>query len=193
MAQIAEPEARRIVSLVNLLIGRIEYVRLTGPEMDERVRRRYRTEVAELTGLDFEYLCTEGQRFPLSRLLRIFPALVAFSVWLQRIPIWIKDGCLLFGYPILVWRLKPTFVELDGSRAKFVTSFQDGTLLVSGNYNDPLPRPGIIRDFKVATLMETWNSHKARLSALESDGKSVDPGSNYATYLQTSARDRAVW
>ena len=123
----------------------------------------------------------------------IFPALAAFGVWLQRTPIWIKDGSILFGYPILVWRLKPTFVELDASHAKFVTSFQDGTLLVSGNYDDSMPRgPEILRQFEVGTLMDTWNNHKARVNAIESVGKQVDPRSDYTKYLQASARDRAA-
>jgi hypothetical protein len=123
VAQIAESEARRIMRFVHLLIGRVEYSELTAPEMDQRVRGRHQAEVAELRDLGFEYLGSEGQRFPLSRLLRVFPALVAFGVWIQRTPIWIKDGFIIIGYPILVWRLKPTFVELDASHAKFVTSF----------------------------------------------------------------------
>jgi hypothetical protein len=49
---------------------------------------------------------------------------------------------------------------------KFVTTFQNGTLLVSGNYDDPMPRgSGIVRQFNVGTLIETWNNHKARIHA----------------------------
>ncbi len=87
MAQIAESEARRIMRFVHLLIGPIEYFPLTSPVKDHKVRRRHQTEIAELTDFGFEYLCSEGQRFPLSRLLRVFPALVSFGVWLQRTPI----------------------------------------------------------------------------------------------------------
>jgi len=193
VAQISESEAQRIVSFVHLVLGPIEYLQISAPEMDQRIRRRHHAEIAELRGLGFEYLCSEGQRFPLSRLLRVFPALVAIGVWLQRTPIWIRDGSILFGYPILVCRLNPTFVELDASHAKFITSFQDGVLLVSANYADPMPRPGVLRQFKTGTLIETWNRHKARLKALESVGKRVDPRSDYETYLQASARDRAAW
>jgi hypothetical protein len=120
---------------VHLLVGDIEYHPLTSPVMDRRVRRRHQNEVAELTDFGFEYLCSEGQRFPLSRLFRVFPALVSFGVRLQSTPIWIKGRFVVFGYPIPRWRLKPSFVELDGSHANFMTIFQGGTLLVSGNYN----------------------------------------------------------
>ena len=194
VAQIAESEARKIMSFAHLLIGPIEYLPLTSPAADNRVRKRHQTEIAELTDSGFEYLCSEGQRFPLSRLLRIFPALVSFGVWRQRTPIWITDGFIVFGYPILRYRLKPSFVELDGSHVMFVTTFQDGTLLVSGNYEDPMPRgPGILRQFKAATLADTWNNHIARVHALESIDKQIDPRSDYATYAQASARDRAAW
>jgi hypothetical protein len=194
VAQISETEARKIMNFVHLLIGPIQYLPLTSPVMDHRVRRRHQTEIAELTDLGFEYLCSEGQRFPLSRLLRIFPAVVSFGAWLQRTPVWIKDGFIIFGYPLLRRRLQPSFVELDGSHAKFITTFQDGTLLVSGNYDDPMPRgPGILRQFKAAAMAETWNNHEARVHALESINKQIDPRSDYATYAQASARDRAAW
>ena len=194
MAQIAESDARNLISFVHWLIGSIEYLPLTAPGMDHRVRRRHQAEITELTNLGFEYLCSEGQRFPLSRLLRVLPALASLGAWLQRTPIWIKDGFILFGYPILRCRLKPSFVELDASHAMFFTTFQDGTLLVSGNYDDPLPRgPGILRQFKAATLAETWNNHRTRVQALESVGKEIDPRSDYSTYAQASARYRAAW
>lgn len=179
---------------VHWLIGPIDYLPLIVPGMDQRVRRRHQTEIAELTNLGFEYLCSEGQRFPLSRLLRVLPAIASLGAWLQRTPTWIKDGFILFGYPILRWRLKPSFVELDASRVMFFTSFQDGTLLVSGNFDDPMPRgPGILRQFKAAALAETWNDHRTRVQALESVGKEIDPRSDYTTYAQASARFRAAW
>lgn len=194
VTQIAEPDARKITRLVHLVIGSIEYVPLSSPAMDNRVRRRHQTEIAELTNSGFEYLCSEGQRFPLLRLLRIFPALVSAGVWLQRTPIWVRDGYIQFGYPILRYRLKPSFVELDASHAKFITAFQDGTLLVSGNYDDPMPGgPGILKQFKAASLAETWNTHLARVQALEVIDKQIDPRTDYAAYAQASAKDRAPW
>lgn len=194
VAQISEYEARLAMRLVHWLIGPVEDLPLTSPTMDDRVRKRHQTEIAELTDSGFDYLCSEGQRFPLSHLLRIFPALAALGVWLQRTPIWIRDGCILFGYPIVHYRLKSSFVELDASHAKFLTTFEDGTLLVSGNYDDPIPRgAGIIRQFKPATITETWNNHIARVHALESINKQIDPRTDYAAYAQASARDRVAW
>src|SRR5437870_8127459 len=59
VAQIAESEARKIVRFVHFLIGPIEYLPLTSPAMDNRVRKRHQTEIAELTDSGFEYLCSE--------------------------------------------------------------------------------------------------------------------------------------
>jgi hypothetical protein len=181
------------VGIVDMLMGPIEYLQLTAPEMDTRIRRRHQAEISELMTLGFDYLSSEGQRFPLTRMLRVFPALVAFGAWTQRTPIWITGGAILLGYPILVYRPKPTYVELDALQAKFVTAFEDGVVLVSGNYDYPLPdRPGVLRQFKVGTLAETWDSHQGRVRALESVGKKVDPRCDYQTYHQASAQDRTL-
>jgi hypothetical protein len=51
VAQIAESQARKIMRFVHLLIGPIEYLPLTSPVMDHRVRSRHKTEIAELTDL----------------------------------------------------------------------------------------------------------------------------------------------
>lgn len=194
VAQIPESEARKILRLVHLLIGTIDYVPLTSPAMDDRVRSRYPKEIAELVDLGFEYLCSEGQGFPLSRFFRVVPALMSLGLLFQRTPMWIQHGCIVIGYPILRWRRKPAFVELDGSHAKFISAFEDGTLLVSGNYDDPIARgPGIIRQFKAAPMAETWNNHRTRIDALEAIGKQIDPRSDYGTYAQAAARDRAAW
>lgn len=116
-----------------MLMGPIEYLQLTAPEMDTRIRRRHQAEISELMTLGFDYLGSEGQRFPLTRMLRVFPALVALGAWTQRTPIWITGGAILFGYPILVYRPKPTYVELDALQAKFVAAFEDGVVLASGH------------------------------------------------------------
>jgi hypothetical protein len=138
------------------------------------VRSRYKKEIAELTDLGFEYLCSEGQHFPLSRFFRVVPALVSFGIWLQGVPVWIKAGSILFGYAILCWRRKPSFVELDGSHAKFISTFEDGSMLVSSNYDYPIPpTANILRQFKAATLAETWHAHRTRVDALESLGKEI--------------------
>lgn len=157
--------------LIHMLFGPIEYPQLTAPQMDQRVRRRHQAEISELLTLGFDYLCSEGQRFPFTRMLRLFPALVAFDAWIQRTPIWIKDGAITFGYPILVYRPNPTFVELDASNAEFVSAFEDGAVLVTGNYENPMPEPpGVMRRFKPGTLARhgtpIWDAFE-HLSLLE--------------------------
>ena len=161
--------------------------------MDQRVRGRYKKEIAELSDLGFEYLCSEGQAFPLSRFFRILPAIASFEAWRRGVPIWIKGGSILFGYPILCWRHEPSFVELDGSQAKFISAFEDGSLLVSGNYDYPIPpTANILRQFKAATLAETWHAHRTRVEALEAVGKQIDPRSDYGIYLKAAALERAA-
>jgi hypothetical protein len=162
--------------------------------MDKIVRARHKAEIAALTELGFQYLCSEGERFPLTRLLRVFPALVTFGMLFQRTPLWIQSGCIVFGYPVLIWRQKPTFVELDASHAKFITLFEGGLLLVSGNYDDPLHAgPGISKHFQAGSLVETWDAHKARMEELEAKGRRVDARSDYAAYRDASEQVVASW
>lgn len=180
--------------LIHMLFGPIDFEQITAPQMDQRVRRHHQAEISELMTLGFDYLCSEGERFPLTRILRVVPALVAFDAWIQGEPIWVKDGTIIFGYPILFHVANPTFVELDASRATFVSTFEDGAVLITGNYDDPTPeRPGVMKRCKPGTLVETWNTHLERLRALEIVGEKVDPSSDYNTYRQASAKERAAW
>jgi hypothetical protein len=194
VVETSQPDARRLLSFQHSMFGTIEHVPIYSPELDERVRARYQSGINELTGLGFNYLCSDGEGFPLFRLLLMIPAIVIVGIWREGTPVWVRGGSIIAGYPILVFRTNSTFAHLDGPRVKFSTAFRDGTLLVSGNYADPLSRgPGIVRYFQAGCIIETWTKHKVRIQALETEFTGVDRRSSYEDYVEMSARDTAAW
>jgi len=191
---IDQPVERGLLRFLPWVFGTIRHVPILSPELDWRVRARYQSEIRELTRLGFEYLCSAGESFSLLRLLLVLPALVLALMQGQRMPMALRGRLILVGYPVLVSRIKPAFVHPFGLGVKFFTGFQDGTLLVSGNYADPTARgPGIIRQFQPGTVSEAWAAHQARIQALEAAGAIVNRPCGYDAYVEMSQRDTAAW
>ncbi|HEV2199260.1 MAG TPA: hypothetical protein VGR73_05535 [Bryobacteraceae bacterium] len=192
MMETAQPDARKLLRFVHSVVGTIEHAPI--PELDQRVRARHQSEIDQLTGLGFNYLCSDGESFPVFRLLLVLPAVVMIDAACERTPISMRGGAIVLGYPILVFRIKPTFAHLDGSHVKFLTAFHEGALLVSGNYDDPLPRgPGIVTYCHAGTMAETWAEHQERIRALEAGGGVVDRRNGYETYVELTNRHNAAW
>jgi hypothetical protein len=195
VAATAQPVERKFLQFLQALFGTIEHAPIDSQELDQRIRARFQSQIDELTGLGFDYLCSDGESFPLLRLLLVIPAIVTIGIWREGTPISVRAGSILAGYPLLVFRIKSTFAHVDGPRVKFLTAFKDGTLLVSGNYDNPIPRgPGILRYCQAGTVAETWTKHRARIQALETDASNIDSRSAYEAYVEMSARDdSAAW
>jgi len=185
---------RTITRFVNSVFGPIEHSPIESPQLDQRVRASYHSQITEVSGLGFTYLCSDGESFPLVRLALVLPAVVMFGIWLERRPVSMRGGSILAGYPILVLKAKSTFAHLDGSYVKFLTAFRDGALLVSGNSPNPLPGgPGISRSCQTGTITESWKRHESRIQALELNGGEVDRRSTYDDYVRLVVRDTAPW
>jgi hypothetical protein len=193
-ASSSQPSGRKLLRFLHWVFGTIKHVQIYSPELNQRVRARYQSEINELTSLGFDYLCSDGESFSLFRLLFVIPAMILLAIWRQRMPMALQGASILVGYPVLVSRNKSTIANPDGRRLKFYTAFQDGTLLVSGNYEDPTSRgPGIVRNFRAGTISETWADHQARIQALEAEGKRVDLKNDHQAYVAMSERDTAAW
>jgi hypothetical protein len=185
---------RKLIRFLHSVFGTIKHVRIISPQLDRRVRERYQSEINELTGLGFDYVYSDGECFSLFRLLLVIPALILLGLRSERMPMTIGGGSIMVGYPVLASRIKSTIANPDGRRVKFYTGFQDGTLLVSGNYQDPTSRgPGILRDFHAGSIGDTWARHQARIAALEAEGKRMDRQSDHQAYVAMSERDTAAW
>lgn len=177
------------------VFGEIGHVQIESPELDQQVRARYQPDIDQLTGLGFHYLCSDGESFALFRLLLVFPAIVLIAMSSDRLPMALRGGSILVGFPLLVSGTRSAFATSpDGRHVKFLTAFRDGTLLSSGNYADPTSRgPGIVRQFEAGTVVDTWAKHQSHIQTLEADGKQVDRRSDYAAYVEMSQKDTAAW
>jgi hypothetical protein len=187
-------QERTILRFVNSVFGTVEHIPIDSPRLERRVRASYRSVIDEVSAVGFTYLCSDGESFSLFRLLLVLPAVAMFGIWLQRTPISLRGGSILAGYPILIFKAMSTFAHLDGTPVKFLTSFCNGTLLVSGNYTNSMSGgPGITRSCQTGTIEETWTRHQTRIQALETEGVEVDRRNDYSHYVQMHVRDTAPW
>jgi hypothetical protein len=192
---LSESSNRVLIRFLHWMFGTIQHVPIRSSELDRKVRVRYRQQIEQLTSLGFDYLCSDGEGFALFRLLFLLPAVFLVLMLVDRLPMTISGGLILTGWPVLVCRKNSTFATSpDGRRVKFLTLFQDGTLLVSGNYETPLStRPGIVSQCKAGTISDAWAAHLGRMQSIEFAGTQIDRRSGYEAYVEISDRDTAAW
>jgi hypothetical protein len=200
-AEFSEPAASsnkssdiEMVRFMHLIFGTIDHVQIFSPELEQRVRARYQSEISQLQVFGFDYQFSDGETIPLFRLALIFPALVAFVMLCKREVFTIHDGTkYLVGHPVFVSKNKTAFAEPSGLGTKFYTAFQDGSLLISTTYAVVgMPAgPMIERHGQKASISETWASHQQRIEALEAEGKRVDRQTSYLAYAKIEHKETA--
>jgi hypothetical protein len=185
---------RALVNFIKLVVGKTKYVPVCSAAMEERVRTRYRSEIAELSGLGFDRQSCFGEVFPLARLALILPAITVLVMYFERRPMRIHEGTkMMTCYPLLVSRDKTTYANPCEVGVKLLTAFTDGAFLVSAM------GPGVEADGPILTkhcgaanIGEVWASHQVRIRAFESAGKRVHRGISFQTYADLSQRETAL-
>jgi hypothetical protein len=186
---------RVLLRFLHWIFGGIGHVRICSPELERRIRERYRTEIGQLTELGFDYLFSHGETFSLFRLLLIFPAMVVFAMWRRREVLTVYGGTkILAGYAIYLSRDKTTYAHAFGYGVKFHTLFQDGTLLLSANYaDDTAEGPLIVKHCRAASIGDTWAEHQRRIQELEASGKLADRHPSFQAFAEISHKETAAW
>jgi hypothetical protein len=202
-AELTEPAAsskesldKRTLSFLRLIFGTIGHVQIFSPDIEQRIRTRYQSEIDQLKDLGFDYHFSDGETFTLIRLVLLLPALVVFAMWCKREVMTIHDGTKhLVGHPVYISKNKTAFAEPSGLGTKFYTTFQDGSLLISTTYADGgMPAgPMIERHGQKASISETWASHQQRIAELETEGKRVDRQTGYQAYAEIEHKETAPW
>ena len=193
---ISTASSRLSVRFLHWIIGTIEHVQIYSPEIEQRIRARYQSEISQLTDLGFNYLFSDGETFSLFRLVLILPAITVIHMRCKGEVMTLHDGTkLLTGHPVLISKNKNTFGYTSGLGAKFYSAFQDGTLLVSKAYADAdIPAGPMIRKYaRKASISDTWIEHQERISALESEGKRVDCQTSFQVWAEISEKETAAW
>jgi hypothetical protein len=186
---------RSFLHLIHWIFGAIGHVKITDPAFERRIRFRYQSEIRQLTDSEFAYLFSDGETFSLFRLPLLLPAIVLFAMWRNREAMTVYGGTkLLAGYPVLASKGQTTYAHADGHGVKFSTPFQDGTLLVSGNYADDSSRgPAIVKHSLAGSISGTWAEHQHRIQALEASGKVAIRQTGFQAYVEISTKETAAW
>ena len=81
--------------------GEVGYVQISSPQLEDRIRVRYQSEINELSLLGFSYRFSEGQTFPIINLVMIFPAIVLLLMLCKReVVVLHRGGAFLIGHAI---------------------------------------------------------------------------------------------
>jgi hypothetical protein len=180
-----------VILVLNLLplllqwtVGTVGLVEIRSPEFEQRIRKRYETEISQLTDLGFYHLFFVGDDTSVFRLFLIFPALIVFTMWRKGVPMIVQNGRLHTGNPVFLARDKTAFAHPNTLGITFHTAFQDGTLLVTKNFgNDARYIPSIVGNSRPgASIGSLWAAHQERLQALMAAGRRVDSQSSFQAY-----------
>ena len=180
---------------LDFITGTIGHVQIISPELEQRIRLRYRSEIYQLTVLGFDYQFSDGETVSIFRLALIFPALVMLMMWRKREIITIRDGrYFLVGHPVYVSKDKTSFAEPCGLGTKFYTAFQDGMILISKDYGESIGlRPIVFENTCTgSSITDTWFSHQKRIEALEAEGKRVDRQTSFEFYSEIERKETAL-
>ena len=187
---------RITVHFVHWIMGTVEHIHIYSPEIEQRIRIRFQSEIRQLTNLGFDYLFTCGEAFSLFRMVLILPAITVILMLCKGAVMTLHNGTkILLGYPVFLSRNKNAFVYTSGLGTKFYTAFQDGTLLVSKDYVDAdiAAGPMIIKYAQKASISDTWTAHQERIAALEAEGKRVDCQTSFQAWANISRKEMASW
>jgi hypothetical protein len=170
--------------------GTIQRLQISSLAAEERIRRRYSSEIAQLTSLAFDQVFVFGEAFSVFRLLLIAPAISLVLMLLKREVLSLQNGKIVCTFPIFAARDKSAFAHPFALGVKFHTAFEDGTLLISKTFvGDTQDRPGILVEQRNAGIAEMWAAHKQRMQALEASGKSVSGDISFQAYSEISRRE----
>jgi len=176
-----------------LLFGRFEFVPISSPSLNQRVRSRYQGTLAELVRLGFCDLCSYGTTFSVFRLLLGIPALSILTLLPKRPVIGWWAG-LRIGEccPLLTARDKGAWADADCEGVKFLTAFTDGTFLVSSNYRTlTLEGPVMTKRWRAGSIGELWAEHRSAVQSFEAAGRIVDRRTAFQEFADLRRRDYA--
>ena len=174
----------------------MEYVQVSSPKIEERIRRKYGSTITELTRLGFEPECSYGETFGMVRLLCVVPAITTVGMWFDGQPRKIHERTRIMScYAPLVSGDKTTYANPCEVGIKLFTAFTDRTFLVSatGPALEPeIANPTMTKFCGAATVADAWASHQIRIHSGECNGKQVDREIRFSTYADMSDKETAL-
>lgn len=184
---IFQPSDRHFVRALRPLFGKIRYIQIASPRLEQRIRARYRPEIDLLMRSGFELMFWEGETFSIFSIFLVFPALVYLTMLFYREVMALSGWSrILVGQPILASEDKSTYANLSGLGVKFRTSFQNGVILTSMNYGEEGSDGPILMKhcYTHVDFRETWAAHQQSIQSLEAEGNLVDREMSFEAYVE---------
>jgi len=184
---IFQPSDRHFVRALRPLFGKIRYIQIASPRLEQRIWARYRPEIDLLMRSGFELMFWEGEMFSIFSVLLVFPALVYLTMLFYREVMALSGWSrLVVGQPILASEDKSTYANLSGLGVKFRTSFQSGIILTSMNYGEGgSDGPILVKHcYTHVDFSETWAAHQQSIQAMEAEGNLVEREMSFEAYVE---------
>jgi hypothetical protein len=145
---------------------------ITDQPILDRVYRRRKTILDEMKALGFsDYYILNEEMFPLS----VFPFFyVLIGSWLQGDDIYLSRRLAVSGYfPYLIHPTESCYGQVFSQGNKFGTAFDDGSILMSVNYDldgTNEKRKYFRNVMKRATVEQLWEGHRGKINQFEAKG-----------------------
>ena len=175
-------------------LGSVGYEEIADLRIEERVRERYATEIAQLTSLGFSYVFTSGEAMSLLRTLLIYPAIIYLQMRMKGEVLALRGSKVLLAVPVFCSSDGRTFWHSNALGTTFHTSFASGQILITKNYKsvcDACETPEVVMHGSNGTIAEAWQTHKEWLSKLDTGANPARRDRSYQAYADMARREDA--
>lgn len=162
-----------------------EYMEITDPSIQSRVRARHNLKVAPLQALGFQHFAYRLEALPPYSAITKFP--IVLMMFSKEVLVFPKPARLGVANILLTHSTPSTIAECLGLGVKFYSVFSDGTLLISSSYRSPLVPPSnsrIIKNPHCQNADEAWIAHRQKAAELGARGLTVRNLSSFADYVE---------
>jgi len=174
-------------------LGSVSHDEISDPCVEQRVRVRYSSDIDELTSLGFSYAYTSGEGMALSHVLLIYPAFILLRARANGAVLTLgSGGKILLAAPVLISADRRTFAYPESLGVSFYTSFRNGSLLVTKNFDLPVfGTAEYMLQASDATDTEAWQTHKERLGNLDTEANPANRDRSYQAFADIALREDA--
>lgn len=172
----------------------ITYLQESDPQVQAKVRNRFRRDIEALAVLGFREVCCYREQFGLLAgviNLPMFLLMLACREVMQ-----INRGLQASASFVLMTHPDPPTVVVPlRMGVKLYTSFADRTLVITANFPScALPRPGtnVVKSAEKLALADAWSLHQQRIRALEAEGKRVVEPVGFDQYVEVSRQEETA-
>jgi len=174
-------------------LGSVSHEGINDPRVEQRVRQRYSSDIDELTSLGFSYSYTSGEGMALSHVLLIYPAFILLRARANGAILTLgRAGKILLAAPVLTSADGRVFAHPESLGVSFYTTFRNGSLLVTKNFNFPVDGTAeYILQASDQTDTEAWQTHSDRLNKLDTEANPAKRDRSYQAFADIVLREDA--